>query len=318
MSIHCSNCSSMLHASYQFCPYCGYEAPRKTIVGKLAEETIETPIFCPQCKKENLPLALYCSDCGESIYEKPTTSTYFCPQCGEKITASTRHCFSCKQNINNWFTQEGKIAERLGWTGDLTLYEKMNEFYYHFIVSNKTTVGRKHDNDVVMPCEWVSGHHCKFDIAKNELVDLENSNGTFINRSDKRIKKVKLGNVDEFNIAGLFTFSVNKQENLFIFRLTAILDEKECKEVSDIKKLDKLRKNYYILISGDDRVNIRKFDGKIISEVEKVEDVYKFTVKNKYIYYSDFSKDIENKLIMKTHNQLPGNWEIKAAKHKGE
>ena len=318
MSIHCSNCSSMLHASYQFCPYCGYEAPRVTIVGKIAEQKIDDPIFCPVCKNENLQLALYCSDCGESMYQKPTTSSYFCPQCGKKIPLSARYCFSCKQNINTWFTREGKIAEKLGWTGDLTLYEKMNEFYYHFIVSDKIKMGRKSDNDIVMPCDWVSGHHCEFYIAKNELVDLKSSNGTFINRSNKMVQKVKFGNINEFNIADSLTFSVHKQENLFIFRLTAILEEKDCKAVSDIKKLDKLRKHYYILISGNDRVHIRKFDGKIISDVEKAEDVYTFTFKNKYLYYSDFSKNIENKLIMKMHNQLPGNWEIKVAKHKGE
>ena len=310
MTISCINCSEILHSSYNFCPYCGYEAPRGTIVGKIAEQKIDDPIFCPVCKKENLQLALYCSGCGEPMYQKPSTSSYFCPQCGKKIPLAARYCFSCKLNIQEWFAQEGKIAEKLGWTGDLTLYEKMNEFYYHFKVSNKTTVGREHDNDVVMPCEWVSVHHCVFDNDKNELVDLESSNGTFINRSDKRIQKVKFGNIDEFNIASTFTYTVHKQKNLFAFRLTAILDENECKKVSDFKEVNEQRKHFYILISGDDSLHIRKFDGKIIFEVEKPEDVYSFTIKKNFFYYSDYSKDIKNQLIMKTKNKMPANWQI--------
>ena len=316
MKMFCQFCSEELHPTYKFCPYCGGEAPRGTIVGKLTEEIIEEPIYCPHCKKENIQEALYCSDCGESIYQKPSTTTYFCPDCGTKIPTSTRHCFSCKLHIEKWFAQEGKVAEKLGWKGDLDLYEKMNEFYYHFILKDSLSLGRGNDNDIVLLCEWVSRDHCVFNNKKKEMIDLESANGTFINRNDKRVKQVKFGNIDEFNIAGVFTYTVHKSKNIFAFCLTAILDEKECRQVSDIKELNAQRKHYYILVSGDDSLHIRKFDGKIIEEIEKLEDVYSFTTNEGYLYYTDHSKDINKKLIMANKNQLPANWVLQSENKK--
>lgn len=311
MKIHCLKCGKELHPDYKFCPFCGNEAPRSTIVGKITEEKIKNGIFCPYCKHKNVEHAHFCSDCGQFLYTKPKSQKIYCPHCGKKIPQSTIYCFNCKQNIQDWFAQKGTVAEKLGWKGNIILYEKMNQFYYHFILDETLELGNLDNNDIRLPCEWVSGNHCIFDNIKSQLIDLDSTNGTFINRSDNRVKKVNFGSINEFNIAGSFTFTVHKSDNIFAFRLTAILDEKECKLISDFRELNKQRKHYYILISDNDTVHIRKFDGKIVSEIDELEDIYSFTVRNNYIYYSDHSKDIKEQLIMAENNCLPANWVIK-------
>lgn len=324
MIIHCNNCNNELHPTYLFCPFCGSEAPKKTIVGKIIEEKIKTPIFCPHCKKENLQQALFCSSCGEDLYSLPKGDFQYCPYCGEKNRTNARYCFKCSKNFANWYDMQADVADKLGHFGDLSLYETMTETYYNFITQGKITIGRLEDNDICIPCQWVSGKHCSFDISNQKLIDLNSANGTFINRSDNPIKNVTFSQTGEFNLASVFTFTVIKTKALFIFRLTAVLDEKECERVGNIQKINELRKHYFILVNGNDKIYIRKLDGKIItdpasSEIKKIaasrrarnmDDFYTINIKNQKYYFSELTKNIENKLILKIHNNIPVNWKI--------
>jgi len=310
MITHCNNCGSELHSTYLFCPFCGEETPKRTIIGKIIEEKIKTPIFCPHCKKENLQNALFCSSCGEGLYNRPQDKFQYCPYCGEKNRSNTRHCFNCAKNFNDWYDMQGAVAEKLGYSGDFSLYEKMTETYYNFYTKGNITIGRSEENDICIPCQWVSAKHCKFNISNQKFTDLNSSNGTFINRSDEKIKTVTFTQTGEFNLAGVFTFTVIKTKFLFIFRLTAVLDEKECEKVGNIQKINQLRNHYFILVNGNDNIYIRKLDGEIITDTENMKDVYCISIKNKKYYFSELSKNIENKLILKTHNNFPVNWEI--------
>ncbi len=310
MIIHCNNCGTQLNPIYNFCPFCGSEAPKKTIVGKLKEEKIEDGIFCSHCKVKNLKEALYCSSCGEHLYQKPKSKNLYCPKCGEKNSITARHCFNCNLYFPDWFGMKGEIADRLGYQGNLILLEKMTDTYYHFYIQKRVTLGRTSQNDIVIPCDWVSSKHCSFDIDKGKLSDLKSQNGTYINRNKDKIKTVAIHQILEFNIADSFTFSVIQSKNLFAFRLTAVLDEKECRKVSNFKEIQELRKHYFILVSGDDDILIRKMDGKIVDEVESSHDYYKINTINLKYYYSEFSKNIEEQLILKKYNKLPINWKI--------
>jgi predicted RNA-binding Zn-ribbon protein involved in translation (DUF1610 family) len=310
MKIYCSNCAKQLQASYIYCPYCGQEAPKKTIIGKMKPGNIENPIYCPECQSKNIENAVYCSQCGKFLFKKPKAETFFCPTCGEKNRSANKFCINCDYNLKDWFKQQGAVAEKFGYYGDLTLYEKMTEFYYHFIMSDSLSMGRSKNNNIIIPCKLVSSEHCLFNLKKEQLQDLNSTNGTFINRDATKIDKVKFGSIDEFNIAGSFTFMVFKTKNFFIFRLTAILDIEEYKNVSDMRRLDELRNHFYILVTGNDSVDIRKFDGKIFTKPMPNEERYTIEVKNKYYYFSDSSKNIKNNLIMPTNMNLPRNWKI--------
>ena len=309
MIIHCNNCGSKLHQTYLFCPFCGRETPRRTIVGKIIKEEIKTPIFCPHCKKENLQNALFCSSCGKDIYKRPDSEFQYCPYCGEKNRINARHCFNCVKNFNDWYDMKGDVADKLGYSGDFSLYEKMTKTYYNFYTKKNITIGRTEENDICIPCQWVSAKHCVFNLSKQRFIDLDSSNGTFINRNDKEIKTVTLNQIGEFNLAGTFTFTVIKTKSLFIFRLTAVLDENECDKVGNIQKINQLRNHYFILVNGNDKIYIRKLDGKIITDPENINDFYSIDiVENKY-YFTEYSKNIEKELILKQGNKLPENWE---------
>ncbi|MEA1986110.1 MAG: zinc ribbon domain-containing protein [Candidatus Marinimicrobia bacterium] len=310
MILHCNNCSRELHPTYSFCPYCGEAVPMRTIMSKITEEKIENPIFCPHCKKENLENALFCSSCGKDIYNRPNGEFQYCPYCGEKNRSNARHCFNCVNKFNDWYEKKGTIADKLGISGELSLYEKMNKIHYHFFFDGKITIGKDEKNKISIPCDWISKQHCEFDIKKQKFVDLDSTNGSFINRSDKNIKEKKFSGIDEFNIAGAFTFSVIKSGSFFAFRLSAVIDEKSCKEVGDIQKINSLRNHYFILINGNDKIFIRKQDGRIIANPEKLSECYSIEIQDRKFYYSEISKNIENELILKDRNILPVNWEI--------
>lgn len=310
MTFHCENCGTIINPHYNFCPFCGSQAPQKTVVLKSKEEYIKEGFFCLYCKVKNLRDALYCSSCGESLFKKPSNKHLYCPQCGEKNSIAAKHCFSCVLSLPDWFSMRGEIADRLGYQGNLVLLEKMTDMHYNFYMQKKVTMGRAKDNDIIIPCEWVSSRHCSFDLKSGKLVDQDSSNGTFINRSKERISSMLIPQIHEFNIADSFTFTVIQLKNLCVIRLTAVLDEKECKKVSNFTKITELRKYYYIFVLGDDEILIRKMDGKIVNETESTQDYYRIAIINKKYYYTEFSKMIEKQLILKKFNKLPVNWKI--------
>jgi predicted component of type VI protein secretion system len=57
------------------------------------------------------------------------------------------------------------------------------------VTRNETTVGRLHDNDIVIDYPAVSGHHCKITLVGNTYVveDLNSTNGVFVN-ANKTLK----------------------------------------------------------------------------------------------------------------------------------
>ena len=52
----CVNCGKNLPPNARFCPKCGHPANEKPV-----------PVFCPQCKTENIPGASFCNQCGEKL-----------------------------------------------------------------------------------------------------------------------------------------------------------------------------------------------------------------------------------------------------------
>ena len=68
-------------------------------------------------------------------------------------------------------------------------------------VSGVTTIGRAHDNDIVIDLKTVSGYHCKI-IVENEnyvLVDLDSTNGTFVNGQAIKESVIDEGSVIELS-----------------------------------------------------------------------------------------------------------------------
>ena len=64
------------------------------------------------------------------------------------------------------------------------------EVKHVFLHKDRTTLGRKPDNDIVLDTMVVSGHHCAFDLvglADVYVEDLGSTNGTFVN--DRVVKQ---------------------------------------------------------------------------------------------------------------------------------
>ena len=311
MNILCDQCGLEILPLANFCSYCGTEAPRKTVVfSEGQKKPIKNPVFCPACKKPAPKDALYCAFCGSYLYQLPEKNTLFCPKCTEKNNVNAKICTSCGLSFSDWFSMKGIVAENIGYKGNIILRETMNDISYHFIWDNTIDIGRNTDNDIVLPIPLVSGKHCKFDIKKQLLFDLNSKNGTYVNRNSNKITSISLNQIYEFNIAGSFTFTVIKIVNAFIFRLSAILNQEQCRKLGNMQALDDLRKHYFILLSGDADLNVRKIDGVIEKQHDNIQENCQIKILKRFYYFSDLSRKINDRLVLKKYKNIPVNWEI--------
>jgi DNA-directed RNA polymerase subunit RPC12/RpoP len=310
MEMYCIKCSAPLGAFDNYCCFCGAEAPRGTIAADVEARKIEKGIYCPHCGHTNLKEALFCSDCGKHLYEKPRHSPFFCPRCAGRNSLTADYCFKCSISFKEWFAMKGEIAAELGYKGNFILFETMNNLFYHFIKDDSFTIGRGSDNDFVLPAGWVSSRHCTIDLKNNRLLDNGSANGTYINRKGDKIKSVPLNMVGEFNIAGIFTFNVVHNADLFIFRLTAVLDEEGLKKQGILNMFNELRDHYFILIKGSAAITIRKMDGEILDSSDEKMEYFTIEINEDGYYFSDQERGLKRRLLLKKYNNLPINWNI--------
>jgi len=307
---YCMKCSGSLDPFYNYCPYCGYEAPRGTIMPDAQPQELTEGIYCVHCGKLNVKDGLFCSDCGKHLYEKPEASPCICPRCAKPNNLDAVYCYKCSENLTDWFAMCGNIAKELGWRGSFVMHETLNDLYYHFIRKDTITLGRSENNDIVLPSGWVSGSHCLIDLKHWKIRDDGSTNGTFTNHKSDRVKKRSLDLVNEFNIAGVFTFTALKKGRLFIIRLTAILDQEGLKREGRIDEFNELRKHYYILIAGKGKIDIRKMDGEILSAGDEQMEYFTVDVQPDSVFFTDTDRDIKDKLLLKKYNNLPVNWQF--------
>ncbi len=95
-------------------------------------------------------------------------------------------------------------------------------------VDRRITLGRHHDNDIVIRSEEVSRHHCLIDIDEDGNVfvkDLGSANGTFVN--DRQIEKVQVFANDVLQIgSGKYVFlaaEAKKEEPVPVSKFKSIL-----------------------------------------------------------------------------------------------
>jgi len=314
MTIFCEQCGRPIHPDHLFCRSCGADSPKITKKGEWEEEFIDNPIFCPSCGTKNTEDALFCSQCGHNIIKNPTleegneVKRLYCPSCGRKNSPKARICAACSFSIEDWFLQKGTAAQSYGLTGNFILHESMNGVSYHFCYDRNIIIGR--DGNISIPCSFISANHVQIDFENFTLSDLDSTNGTFINRSPERIGSATLATVTEFNLGGYFTFTVKKKDKLLFYRLTAILEEKECARQGDIEEFEKLRDEFFVYPGSNGVLYIGKYDRKLTFNPIK-EDVYwSITVENGFYYYSDPDNGIDQQLILKQGNNFPVNWMV--------
>jgi diguanylate cyclase (GGDEF)-like protein len=100
----------------------------------------------------------------------------------------------------------------------------------HVLNRPVTTIGRGHDNDIVLPSDCVSRKHAQLEHRAEALyvVDLDSTNGTFINDEPKLAKEHRLRRGDQLTVGDtIFKFlsgsDVEAQYHEIVFRM-AITD----------------------------------------------------------------------------------------------
>ena len=310
MIIYCMKCASELDPFDNFCPFCGAEAPRRTILPDLNPRQISAGIYCPHCLHINLSEALFCASCGKHLYQLPPQTMMHCPVCGIKNKTTAGYCQACKLKFADWFSTKSELAKKLGYRGSFTLHETMTDLHYHFLTKEEVHLGRNEDNDIHLPSSWVTGRHCTLHRKKWQLLDKESTNGTFANRSAERISKMRLDDMHEFNIAGVFTFKVYASLKIFVCRLTAVLDEKEIKRMGHLTAINELRRHYFILAGGDGILTIRKMDGEVIGTGDDPLEFFTIEMRQGYYYFSDEDRELKQQILLKKYNNLPVSWKI--------
>lgn len=311
MSLVCEQCGKSLHDDNLFCPWCGAEAPRGTRIGEAEPENITNPQYCPLCGHSCPEGSVFCTSCGHNHFEKIDTGlVVYCPGCGVKNSPKAQVCYSCSLSLLDWFSQKGEAARRLGQELPFLLKETMNGFSYKFSNKNKISIGRSPDNDISIPCSFVSGFHMEIDMKNSKLTDLSSTNGTYINRKPEQITSIPLATVNEFNIAGNFTFTLVKSNAFFAFRLTAILEEDECRRNGDGNAFDLLRKHYNVFVKENGKILIGKTNGKLVLE-PRIEEIYwELESEGNFLYLSDPGQGIYTQLIKKEGAGLAANWRV--------
>ncbi len=311
MTCFCERCGRSLHPDNLFCPACGAQAPRGTRIGDAEPERLKSPVHCPSCGQPCPEDARFCTACGAGIFDRPATgSAVYCPSCGTGNSSAARVCGRCGMSLDDWFQRKGEAAKQLGVTAPFGLVESYNGITYRFLDGSPLSFGRNPGNDITIPCAFVSGRHLDLHPTGNSLADRGSTNGTYINRSPERINAVPLDLVSEFNLAGYFTFTIVRAEGLSAFRLSAILEEDECRRNGSGPAFDALRKVWYIFMNDGASVLVGKTDGKVAA-VPKQEEVYwKLEKADGYMYFSDPDEDVNNLLVQKGGVDLPINWKI--------
>lgn len=311
--VYCESCGREITPEALYCFYCGQKAPSRTVLGRTV--VFETPVFCPECCGRCPGDAVYCGKCGRSLFERPAARTIFCPGCSEENRCDATVCNRCGRSLADWFAMRGEAATERGFTGDLTVEETMTGRQFRFLSQSTISFGREPDNDIVFPCTWVSGHHARIDMAQGVLRDLSSSNGTYINRRGDRINQAPLSGVNEFNLAGSFTFVVTRETGAFVFRLGAILDEAEIvAKGGDQSAFNALREQYFIMRRDnvDMELVIRKMDGEIDRTHKPRDECYQIAVKDGFYYYTDTGRGIRDQLLLKDKTGWPVNWKVVA------
>lgn len=72
----------------------------------------------------------------------------------------------------------------------------------HVLVNDVLTIGRDRENDIVLDSDSVSRRHCKIEYRKHHLfvVDLESTNGTFVNDNTEPVTAMQLRRGDQIKV----------------------------------------------------------------------------------------------------------------------
>lgn len=72
----------------------------------------------------------------------------------------------------------------------------------HVLVNDVLTIGRDRENDIVLDSDSVSRRHCKIEYRKHHLfvVDLESTNGTFVNDDTEPVTAMQLRRGDQIKV----------------------------------------------------------------------------------------------------------------------
>ena len=310
MNIHCASCGAEMDIASNYCPSCGAEAPRFTLGPGVTRELLTIGYHCVACGELNRAEAQYCSMCGKHMFRRPTEKALFCPKCAAKNPAQANFCYQCNLTLSDWFDRKGPVAEEFGHTGSLVLHDKLTDVYYHFVADPSFSIGRDPVNPLSIPCKLLSGQHCTIDLKAKRLSDRGSTNGTYINRKPDRVTSVPLDAVDELNIGGTFTFTVVRPGQLFGIRLTAVLEDELCARCTHRAACEDTRKRYFVFLTGEGEVLIRKQDGKIVPSLESRHSHLVVRVENGKYYLTDRERNMERVLIMKKGNILPPHLEL--------
>lgn len=298
MNNYCERCSKGIPFSSLFCMFCGAQAPARTVSPAMLEQDGEAEgYYCPACGVRTYDRGLYCLKCGTQLFEKTTQVQIFCPSCGEKNHARSEFCYDCRFNLSEWFEMKGAAASKMGLHPEFILTNEKQEKIYHFIAGKEVSIGRTVGNTIRLNCQWVSTGHARFDTATFSLKDFGSTNCTYINGKTDKIDKVTLDSIFEFNIAGTFTFSVENRKGITFFQLRAIHSADACLDCGERINCKNMQGKYWIWITGDGKLLMRKEDGRISFRGEMQYRYLEFHFIDGNVYISDDDLAIDKRLV---------------------
>lgn len=321
MNLHCDQCAHPLADHANFCPVCGAPAPQVTRMTQPEKSDdaviINRPIHCPACSELVELGHLYCGSCGAKVFDLSNQSKFYCFNCGAKNAGGAKVCYHCGSSIDDWRAQTGEIAEQIGYGGPLVLTETMTNQQIIPLTQQALTIGRNQAADIPLPCTYISKTHCELNFEDWVLKDLDSSNGTFIPGKGK-IDSEPIQLTHDFNVAGLFNFRLTPGDNMTLLHLNQIVDTEDVLRNmlprTPPDYFEKLKQTCWVIGTGDYKVYIRQFDGRVMTAPPEDQEYYEFS-RHDDRYYLGTPESLNGtakKIILKHYNEywLPINWRV--------
>jgi len=112
----------------------------------------------------------------------------------------------------------GELSDEKTTCAKLIILDQYTMKNYVVFCKDIISIGRDDDNDIVIPCDWISANHCEIMPRKAALIDKDSTNGTFIDMSTKHISEAGFASFKHLIWQEHLSFRLNSLQQMINFR----------------------------------------------------------------------------------------------------
>ncbi|MCB5249553.1 MAG: FHA domain-containing protein [Candidatus Cloacimonadales bacterium] len=192
----------------------------------------------------------------------------------------------------------GELSDEKTTCAKLIILDQYTMKNYVVFCKDIISIGRDDDNDIVIPCDWISANHCEIMPRKAALIDKDSTNGTFIDMSTKHISEAGFASFKHFNLAGAFEFSLeqfatnDKLQASYLMKLNRVTDLEVFKDSQLRDLVQSLFNTDFVFLSEHDKLCLSKESGQLSNCINVDEQSLIIETVNRQYVLSDDTQGI--------------------------